>query len=1080
MNYNFKTKSDKNNERRKRSGMLLCLLLLSMLGSIVQAQSRQLTEKVQVNLQATNAARIIEALDLQTNYSFSFASELLSKIEIPSFTATGITLGDALSLLQKQYGLEFAIRDGNIAIQLGAKPVKQPASKTSGKITGMIIDEENLQPLSGVTIRITDHGTVSGADGTFEFLLPGGTYRAEVSSVGYITKLITDIIIKDNETFSLNITLKKEKNSLRSVTVTATAKKESVNALFVRQKNAAEVTNGISAEQISRTPDKNVGESLNRVSGVSTNDNKYVVVRGIAERYNIAMLDGTILPSTEAQNRNFSFDLIPTNLVDNIVISKTSTPDMPVSFGGGLIQITTKDIPSQNFTSFTAGLSYNDQTTGKDFYSRKQGKYDILGFDDGHRGNYPANLQATEEVFRPQINIYNQSKQFKNNDNFTTYRNTASPSQNYQFTIGRIIKTSTSEKSKIGITGSLSYRNTQTTVEHRDLRRGKWNIARDSINNNHGATYNYNTTWGALLNIGWLKGNTRFSFRNTYTHMFDNPLVRTFGFGEDAGGEEFAGPPAITETDDPTFLNLLQNKLSGQHLLGKVKLEWNIARASVKRQEKDVIYTSLIGKRIGGDVAYFNSPGSSTEPKDLPMSRSIYENNEKHYSGGASASVPFQLSATHHTFKAGYNFIYKNTRFNWRAASFTIDGRYFTDSLKYLPVAQWGNHMDDSTGYLYAISPYGVDYYEGKSQSHAAFVMFDSRLLKNLRVIWGTRAEYYKYKDINNPTNTKLDYFKGLKDKDWQLMPSVNVTYSPLNDLNIRAAWTENIIRPELMDNSRFKRYSPYYDGTIYNTGVISTHISSYDVKAEWFPGAGEVISAGVFYKAFKDPIEMVSDVNDGNLSYKLKNTQSAKVYGLELETRKNLRFLADRDWLENIVLYGNLTLQKSEVTSLASIYDPATNKQEFYTYRTKRALSGQVPFLLNLGAQYTSKHLGMNIAYNKAGYKTNIVSDGPLYMEREMPRAQLDAQISYRLLAGKMEVKFNIGNLLNAPYQFYKNLGTREKPGFDPLKAPAKFEWSDRYEYLPGFTEKYEEGDLRTFTRFLGRTFSLSLSYNL
>lgn len=127
------------------------------------------------------------------------------------------------------------------------------------------------------------------------------------------------------------------------------------------------MTNGISAEQIGRTPDKNIGESLKRISGVSTMDNKFVVVRGISDRYNAAVLDGTALPSTEAQGRNFSFDMIPSSLVDNVVVSKTVTPDMNTSFGGGLIQINTRDMPAENFMSFSIGTSYNDQSTGKPF-----------------------------------------------------------------------------------------------------------------------------------------------------------------------------------------------------------------------------------------------------------------------------------------------------------------------------------------------------------------------------------------------------------------------------------------------------------------------------------------------------------------------------------------------------------------------------------------------------------------------------------------------------------------------------------------------------------------------------------------
>jgi outer membrane receptor for ferrienterochelin and colicin len=1077
MNYNFTQKRGKYKSRKKTSPLFYCFLLtFTLLQLYARAQFNQLTEKVTIHLQSTTGLKVIEALDKQSSYGFTFAAEQLSAMNIPAFHAANITLGEALHQLQQQYGLQFSLQDKNISVKAGRPAAGKQAP---GKVTGRIMDDENGKPVIGATIRITDKGAVTDVDGAYTIVLPPGKYEAMISSIGYGTKAITDINVKDNAPFILNASLKRSKGQLQSVVVTANARKESVNALLLQQKKAAEITNGISAEEISRTPDKNIGESLKRISGVSTNENKYVVVRGIGERYNTAMLDGITLPSTEAQSRNFSFDLIPSNLVDNVVVSKTVTPDMNASFGGGLIQINTKDIPLANFTSISVGTSYNDQTTGKDFYSRSRGKYDYLGFDDGHRGQFPANLRPTEEIYyeahKLPFDIFEQSRKFKNNDNFTTYRYKAMPSQNYQFTIGRAIQLDTTGHNKLGYTGSLSYRNTQTTTEHQDLRRGSW-LSTDSSVNNYGATYSFVTTIGALLNIGWQTGNNRFSFRNTYTRMFDNALVRTFGYDRDQGRGPKENPPILRETDDPTFLDLLQNKLSGQHLAGKVKIEWNLARTAIHRNEKDVIFTAAGPEKVGDTYIYTYGPGSSTEPKEIPMSRSYFRNNETHYNWAISAAIPLRVGSIFSTLKTGYAGNLKKSRFRWEIAPLTATGK-FADSLHYLPVGEWGNHMNDSSGFLYAFTPYGLDYYEGKSESHAGFVMFDQQLLKNLRLVWGGRAEYYVYTEINNPTNTKLSFFVPGKDPKWQLMPSANLTWSMTQQINLRASWSNTAVRPELMDNSRFNRYSPYYDGQLMTSGIVSTRITSYDFKAEWYPGAGEVISAGVFHKYFENPVELVINANSGNPAYVLQNSQWAKVYGLEFEARKNLGFIAPAAWLQNITLFGNLTLQKSTVQSEYSMQDPATQKKITYVYNAKRELYGQVPFLLNAGMTYTGKHVGFNIAYNKAGYKTNLVSDDPSLMEREMPREQLDAQISYRMFGNKLEMKFNMGNLLNGPFQYYKNLHSRQKADFVAPNHP--FEWNDRYEYTPGYSEKYEPGDTRTFTRLLGRTYSLSLSYN-
>ncbi|MCW3467851.1 TonB-dependent receptor [Chitinophaga nivalis] len=1063
------------------SKWLLCLQLLLTAG-VLQAQS-VLDKSVVITERTMTIQQLFRIIESETGAQLSYGTAVTSLLtQSVTLDTKKRTLRELLISL-KSVGLSYVL-NGNFVV---IKQEEQAVKPQTGTLSGEMLDELNGDPLPGATVKLAGKVVVTGMDGSFLIKLPAGNYTAEISYIGYGTKEVRDILITAGATFQLKSALKRNKGQLAGVVVKGIAGKETTNVLYLRQKNASEITNGISAEQISRTPDKHIGESLKRISGLSTVDNKYVIVRGIGERYNAAMLDGIALPSTEAQSRNFSFDLIPSNLVDNVIVSKSVTPDMTVNFGGGLIQINTKDIPERNFTSFSAGISYNDQATGKDFFSRKKGKYDFLGFDDGHRGDFPADLQHTARGVFPHIgksdDEYNeavtaQSRKFNNHDNFTTYRNTASPSQNYQLSLGRLIPLDSTGKNKMGITGSLSYRNTQSINLYEDLHRGKW------LNeyNNAGGAYGYNTTWGALLNIGWQTGNNRFSFRNTYTRVFDNTLVRTKGFEQDVAIEDVNKlPPGLRETDDPVFMDLLQHKLSGLHQAGKVKIEWNLARTSIQRKEKDVIFTQAGAERLGGKYDYFYFAGSTTEVLERPMSRSNYRNSESHYNWNVAASIPFTLGKVAGIFKTGYAGNSKRAHFDWRIVALTIDRRYYDATFRYLPVGQWGEaeHIGPK-GYVYSVNPWYKDAYEGKSQAHAGFVMFDNRLGDKLRLVWGLRAEYFAYTEVSNPTNTKLNIFKLQEEVPWQWMPSANFTYSPTRDINLRTSWSRSVVRPESMDNSQFQRYNPYLDGDYMNAGLKATPITSYDVKAEWFPGAGEVISAGVFYKYFERPVEVIVNVGTGNLAYTLRNSDWAKVYGLELEARKNLRFIAPAKWLENIYLYSNLTLQKSLVQSNYEIRDAVTNEEKLLSYQQKRSLYGQVPFLLNAGLLYTGKRIGFNVVYNKSGYKTNIVSENPSLMEFEMPREQLDLQISYKLFNNKLETRFNAGNILNTAFQFYRNKFYDIKPGFDPKNYPNGYEWNDRFQYEEGFNDEYQEGDLRTFTQRSGRTFSFTITYHL
>lgn len=941
---------------------------------------------------------------------------------------------------------------------------KLPDPVKAGRISGKILDEKG-EPLPGAGIKIVELNRTasSSVDGSFSINVDPGTYTVEIRYVSYQTRRVTDVIVKSGENTPLNVSMKPASETLTGVVITGGYKKTSAEGLLARQKNAAEMSNGISAEQISRTPDRNIGESLKRISGVSTADNKFVIVRGIGERYNAALLDGTPLPSTEAQSRNFSFDLIPSGLVDNVVVSKTVTPDMNTSFGGGLIQVNTKDMPDEDFVTFAVGSSFNSRSTGKPFFSHKRGKYDFLGFDDGRR-NAPDHLLPTNPSVNQSLTpvelqqrVDDQSKRFTN-DNFTLYRNDAPINQSYQFTIGQ--KFDRMKDAKLGFTGAITYRNGQNIESYDNFRRGNWNLAA----NNHGNSYTYNTTWGALLNVGLQVGVHRLSLRNTYTRMFSNKLFRTYGYNADVSNEEIAERlPNIREYDDPTFTGLLQNKLSGQHQLGKVKLEWDAARTAVNREEKDLITAEQKAELIEGQQQYFYYAGSFSEPKTAPMSRQYYKNNEKHYTWNIAGTLPFNIGPLRNTVKIGYYGNRKRGGFDWTVAPLTTDGSKLDPALRYITVAEMQKPENvGANGYMYQI--YFMDRFSGKSKIDAGYLMFDNRLAEKWRLIWGLRGEHFKYTNIANPSNGSRESFTTQHDPAWRWLPSANLTYSINSETNIRGAWSVTAVRPELLDNSEFFRYVPELDGDLTNQGITSTKITSYDLRGEWFPGLGETFSVGGFYKYFDKPVEL-NQTEGANTYYLLSNSDYAKVYGFEFEFRKKIDFFDKQEWLQNFTLYGNLTLQKSKVQGRRREIDATTKEVTYILEKLNRPMYGQSPYLLNIGLQYQGNLFGANLMYNKSGRKTYIVSLGPQSIDYEMPRSMVDAQLSYKLLKNKMQLKFNVSNLFDKASTFYKNT-----PDSYAKTIPG---------YTEGKSDNYERGERITQRTYFGRTFSLQLNYN-
>jgi hypothetical protein len=1128
--------------------VILAALLINLTGIALASHA-----DAQVNLGKPISLRLENAALPQT------LSELESKAKVQilmvgpmgsgktfSLNVQNVALGTVLDQLLKPAHLTYKIINNAIVI------ASAPTSEQPGRLSGKIVDDRG-EPLPGASIRILqlNKAMQSNVDGTYSFGgLPPGTYTLEVSFVSFQTKRITEVIVKQGELTSLNILLNAITSKLEQVVITGSAKKENATALYARQKNEAGISNGISREQIAALPDKNIGETLKRISGVSTNDNRRVVVRGIAERYNLAMMDGATLPSTDVQVRDFEFDIVPSNLVDNVIVSKTATPDMSFGFGGGLVQINTMAVPNENFNTFSMGSKYISGSTGKDFLGYGRGKNDYLGFDDGKRNRFPndifsftgQNYSPTNpytftpppgvEKITPEM-IAAQNKKIGGMERLGTHRYTTAPGQNYQFSLGRSYPLG---NSRLGFVGSLSYRNEQAVDDISHFERGAFNKLGGNLYNaatgeeNDVSTakqYNFTTSWGALLNFGWNSKNHRITSRNFYSRVFANQFFRLEGWPTDAG---FGNHPIIKEYDRPKFIDLLQNRINGEHNFGRFRFEWSVARNKVSNLELDAVDAEQNPIETINGTIYNYIPGGTTNPGTGTINRSKYKYQETNKMADAAISYKFNLDKMPQVFKTGYQYLEKKGDYYWNVLPIGV-ANVNNHNVKYLPIQNWNiDFKDPLLDVYYFPAVFNSNNYTGKNNNQAVYAMMDNRITNWLRLVWGIRAEYYKYEkikdaaadlaaqtDMNNldkkrfvdPETGNLVHQTidaGSEEKRWQYLPSANLTITPFNNFNIRASYAKSAIRPALIENSSFARYNYLYDRIQRNTGVISTLITHYDLRLEWYPAPGEVISGGYFRKHFKNPVEMYLDVTNtsGAVDLLTANSDYANVQGWELDLRKSMGFI-HRGWkfLDNIYVSGNLTLQKSDVQASSFRYETMGRGEDingvFYAYRKKtylrekRPLYGQVPVLYNLGLQYAGERLGANIAFNHTGYKVLTVGMQPQYSEMERPRNQLDAQLSYRFLKNKkLQARLNMSNLLNSPYRFFiNNQNTYQtKPGADIMSMR---EWSDVFEWKDGFSDKYEEGyyealpdgtkrrigDTDTFIRKVGASFSLTISYN-
>ena len=1096
-----------------RLTFLIAIVTLTFSGVILASdvKSQNLREvKVHLDTRPNTLRELFATLENKSGFRFTYTKEIgdLSGINV---AGSAPTLYDVLRFVSQQKHLRFIQDNFLIAVVPAPKP-QQP-----GRISGKIIDDRG-EVLPGASIKIAETGQFiqASVDGTYQLSIKPGTYILEVSYISFQTKRITEVLVKEGQMTVLDVVLKAASNELQQVVVTGSFKKESIAGLYAQQQNRIALSDGISAEQIGATPDKHLGETLKRITGVSTTDNRKVVVRGIAERYNVSVLNGSTLPSTSVQERDFEFNLIPTNLVENVVVAKSITADMPYGFAGGLVQITTKSVPNQNFLSFSAGTSFNSQTTGKDFMGYGRGKYDYLGFDDGSRDHFPDGLIDLGE-YNPRLpdaqnkikvaQIAEQNKRIGGTERLGTRIYQAMPSQNYQFNLGRTYALDTNSIRKIGFVGSVSYRNTQSNDNIASMRRGRWSRepvkADDLADVNTGNIYGFNTTLGVLLNGGYKSANHQVNTYNLYTRIFDNRFARITGWSDENPKDDREQKfPGTSEDDRPKFTDLLQNKLSATHQYGSFKLEWSVARTALQSFEKDAVSAGLNSREIANKAPLsFYQPNSSTDPGFGDVHRDQYVYNEKNYDALVTGAYDFRIGKTAHTIKTGINYLKKDATYDWGILPISV-GSNSTIPFAQVPIQEWGNYMGmqgKDSNIFYFPASYSLNSFAAKSTNKGAFVMMDHKLLSKLRVVYGIRADYFKLDTMKNSASLLTDKNRRLtfeEKRDWYFLPSANITYNPIKELNLRASYAKSAVRPGLMENSRFSRFDPSYGSQVKSSGVSSTIIDNYDVKIELFPGIGELLSVGYFYKYFDKPAEFyrLDRENNGRGYINITNSDWAKVKGWEFELRKSLGFASDKvPFMADVYLSGNLTLQHSTVRAreLQSKILPDNTDSLYYTYsKYPRALYGQVPVLYNAGIQYVGKKLGLNFTFNHSGYKTFITAIDPNLVEYERPRSQFDAQISYKFLKGKMETKLNMSNLLDAPFRHFINDHTtyEQKPG---TEGALELEWHDKYAYKYGFSEKFEEGyidaktnrrvgDRQTSTRYVGRTFSLSFTYNL
>jgi TonB-dependent receptor len=799
--------------------------------------------------------------------------------------------------------------------------------------------------------------------------------------------------------------------NVEGVTVTFKINKESTTELVKLQRNSVTSVDGINAETFKRTPDSKVSDVFKRVSGISVVDNKFVVVRGLNDRYNFALLNGLPLPSSESDKRSFSFDIFPSNMIDNLMVMKTASPDLPGEFAGGIIDINTSEPKNDNIHTIQIGGSHNTIATFRNFKT-----YNVES-----RGL--PNINGT-------IDFQNLSKQERSevaklmDFTWSTKDRLALPNPSIQYTLSRNIKL----KKKQTLSFILTY-NYQNNFNYNNIVRREFEeqatgvVKKMELND---SVFTQSVLNSGMLNLVYkINENNTIKFKNIYSvNSEDKVNVRN-------GVRELDSDPRQWEKSTNfwyTQNNFLTNQLLGIHTIKENKFNWSVGYSNVKRDIPNlrrVVYRKYSLNEDDPTEQYVAVVQQNGTIPTAAGNMFWSESDEKIISARYDLTIPFK--EVNSIKIGGWNqFRMKDPQSrNFGFSQYKPNGSTFNSNLLLLPMDQifsienMGLLSNGQGGFKLDEATKVDDSYNANSLLNSFYTMVDYKLDK-WRFTGGIRLESYNqnfnYIEFGSNLNRNIDTTV------IDLLPSVNIIYNFNKKMKLRGSISQTVSRPEFRELAPFNFYNFILDNiTSGNPYLKRTKITNFDIRYEVYPGSGQIISLSGFYKNFDNPIETINRTGtSGAPELYFSNIDRSQSFGGELEFRFKLGFLSK---VENHKLWDQLTLY-SNVSLIKSV----VNMDEVIGAGGNRPLQGQSPYIINSGLFYTNKKEDFNVtlSYNVIGPRIYIVGNQQEPSVWENGRNVIDFQLakSYK----KFEIKLNIKDILAQKLIYFQDLNGNQK----------------------------------------------------
>ncbi len=899
-----------------------------------------------------------------------------------------------------------------------------------GSISGIVTDEDLGETLISAYVFVdgTSAAEATDFDGKYTVKLMPGIYTIKVTYIGFEDKLVEGIEVKEGEITNVNISMSSGSQLIEQVVVSAKAITRGENAVMQLQKKSYKIQDGISAQEMNKLASGTVASAMTKVTGATVEDGKYINVRGLGDRYSLTQLDGLIMPGADPYRNSASLDLIPTSILDNVITSKTFTPDQPGTFTGGNVDVKTKSFPESETLTLSLSAGYNTVDNGQvGFLTYEGGSRDWLGYDDGSRAR-PSILNEkdisqylTKDVefnarFGDKVAADKATAVVNSfNRNFESDTRSSGINQGVSLNYGNTFKTGSN--SELGLILSTQYKR---DWEHRNDRiRNNWllfNIDSGVLDNRGAYTEDVSTespTVNGLVGLAYKFNNAHtIEFKTIYSHTAEKQ--GRYVFGEDGNNIE-APLYKIGRYNGFIETELLNVQLSGKHtfenILNGMKLDWSVVNTSTNREEPNLrFFTSQYDSESGEEgipLANVNDPfwfwrtlQDKSQQAKIDLTIPLKAGTENKIKIGAYASRKDRsfgeqryinkTASKGEDFNGDFDLFFGEDNIGLMDTERLVNGseRYYL-----------GNFIVDNT--------IAKNSYSGTENVNSAYVMTIYNLFEKLRLVGGARLEstnMFVQSDETNIEGIVSDSTNTGSINISKLLPSINAIYSIHDDMNLRAGYNQTIARPNLREIAPFASFDVLTDEFLLGNPLLEqTSISNFDLRWEYFYQPGELFAISIFHKDFSNPIGLTLR-NSSNIERQYINVESGFVSGLEIEMRKNLNFLGEK--FNNFKITSNIAIIRSGIDVM---------EQGGFTPED-RPFFGQAPVLANAVLAYDNLDKGFNVsaAYNYKGDNLSVIGDsGTDIYTRAITTIDIIASKNIR----DVSIRFAAKNLLNPNY---------------------------------------------------------------